>query len=226
VPGEVELVSKKAADRIKSPADFKGANLGVTGLGSSTNFLTQYLAVKNGVPIDQIHSVAVGAGDTFIAAMNQGTIDAGMTTEPTISRMLKTGDAKVLVEMRTAEGTRAALGGTYPAACVYAQVDWVNKNKDTVQKLANAFVKTLKWINTHSAAEITDKMPQDYWVGDKELYVKALEAGKGMYTPDGVMPPDGPETVLKVLSAFDKNVQGKQIDLKATYTTEFVTVAK
>ena len=225
VPGEVELVAASKADQIKSPADFKGKNLGVTGLGSSTNFLTQYLAVKNGVPIDQIHSVAVGAGDTFIAAMKQGTIDAGMTTEPTISRMLKSGDAKILVDMRTAEGTKAALGGTYPAACLYMQTAWVNQNKATAQKLANAFVKTLKWIQTHTAAEIADKMPQDYWVGDKDLYVKALEGGKGMYSPDGRMPPDGPQTVLNVLSAFDKNVQGKQIDLKATFTTEFVDSA-
>ena len=109
---------------------------------------------------------------------------------------------------------------------MYMQTAWVNKNKETVQKLANAFVKTLKWIQSHSAAEIADKMPQDYYVGDKDMYVKALESGKGMYTADGKMPADGPETVLKVLSAFDKNVQGKQIDLKQTYTTEFVDAVK
>ncbi len=225
VPGEVELVDAKKADQIKSPADFKDKNLGVTGLGSSTNFLTQYLAVKNGVPVDQIHSIAVGAGDTFIAAMQHGQIDAGMTTEPTISRLLKTGEAKVLVDMRTADGTRAALGGTYPAASVYTQTAWADSHKDAAQRVANAFVKTLKWINTHSAAEIADKMPQDYYVGDKDMYVKALEAGKGMYSPDGKMPADGPQTVLNVLSAFDKNVQGKQIDLSKTFTNEFVDKA-
>src|SRR5690242_14130770 len=113
-PGEVELVSAKMADQIKSPADFKGKNLGVTGLGSSTNFLTQYLAVKNGVPLGEFTSIPVGAGNTFIAAMQQGKIDAGMTTEPTISRMLKTGEAKVLVDMRSVDKTREALGGLYP----------------------------------------------------------------------------------------------------------------
>jgi len=44
VPGEVELVSTKAAPHFQSMADAKGKTLGVTGLGSSTNFLTQYLA--------------------------------------------------------------------------------------------------------------------------------------------------------------------------------------
>src|SRR5690349_20160072 len=225
-PGEVEMVAAKKADEIKSPADFKGKNLGVTGLGSSTNFLTEYLAVKNGLKLGDFTSVPVGAGNTFIAAMQQDKIQAGMTTEPTITRLLKTGEAKVLIDMRTMDGTKAALGGTYPAASLYMQTEWVVAHKDTVQKLANAFVKTLKFINTHSGAEIAAKMPKDYYVGDEEGYVKALDAGKGMFTADGVMPQGGPETVLTVLSAFKKELQGKQIDLSKTYTTEFVKNVK
>ena len=224
-PGEVEMVSTKHPE-IKSAADFKGMNLGVTGLGSSTNFLTQYLAVKNGVKLGDFTSVPVGAGNTFIAAMQQDKIQAGMTTEPTITRLIKTGDATPLIDMRTMDGTKAALGGTYPAASLYMQTAWVEANKDTVQKLANAFVKTLKFIDTHSAEEIAAKMPKDFYVGDLEGYVKALAAGKAMFTPDGVMPEDGPKTVLAVLSAFKKDLQGKEIDLSKTYTTEFVKNAK
>jgi NitT/TauT family transport system substrate-binding protein len=128
--------------------------------------------------------------------------------------------------MRTVEQTKAALGGTYPAASLYMSTDWVEKNKPIVQKLANAFVKTLKFIATHSGAEIADKMPKDFYVGDKEGYVKALDSGKAMFTPDGVMPAGGPETVLAVLSGFSKNVKGKTVDLSKTFTTEFVKNAK
>src|SRR5690242_18975663 len=128
-PGEVELVSTKHPE-IKSPADFKGRNLGVTGLGSSTNFLTQFLAVKNGVKLGEFTSVPVGAGDTFIAAMQQDKIQAGMTTEPTISRLLKTGEAKILVDLRSNEATKAALGGNYPATSLYMDTAWVEKHKD------------------------------------------------------------------------------------------------
>ena len=224
-PGEVELVSSKHPE-IKSPANFKGLNLGVTGLGSSTNFLTQFLAVKNGVKLGEFTSVPVGAGDTFIAAMQQDKIQAGMTTEPTISRLLKTHEAFVLIDMRTLEGTKSALGGTYPAASLYMETSWVEAHKDVTQKLANAFVKTLKYIATHSAEEIAAKMPKDFYVGDPEGYVKALAAGKAMFTPDGVMPADGPSTVLAVLSAFKKDLQGKQIDLTKTYTSDFVKNAR
>jgi NitT/TauT family transport system substrate-binding protein len=104
--------------------------------------------------------------------------------------------------------------------------DYVEKHKDEVQKLVNAIVKTLHYIDTHSAGEIADQMPKEYLVGDRDSYVKALEGGKGMYTKDGIMPEGGPETVLSVLSGFSKNVKGKTIDLSKTYTTEFVKAAK
>ena len=224
-PGEVELVSAKHPE-IKSFADMKGKSVGVTGLGSSTNFLTLYMASKAGLSPADVTPVPVGAGQTFIAAMQQDAIQAGMTTEPTISRLLKTGEAKVLVDLRTLKGTEEALGGTYPAASLYMDAAWVDAHKEEVQKLANAFVKTMRFIHTHSAAEIADKMPKDFYVGDKEGYIKALDAGKEMFTADGVMPEDGPKTVLAVLSAFSKNVKGKTIDLSKTYTTEFVKNVK
>lgn len=225
-PGEVELVSSKAADQVKSPADFKGKHLGVTGLGSSTSFLTTYLALKNGLKAGEFVLVPVGAGSTFIAAIQQGKIEAGMTTEPTVSRLLKTSEAKVLVDLRSPEKTSAALGGPYPAACLYAQTSWVEKHKDAVQKLANALVKTLNYIHDHGAAEIADKMPKDYYAGDKELYVRALADGKQMFTADGVMPDKGPETVLQVLIGSNKALESKKIDLSKTYTTEFVKAVR
>jgi NitT/TauT family transport system substrate-binding protein len=224
-PGEVELVSNKYPS-VKGMGDLKGKTLGVTGLGSSTNFLTQFLMVKAGVPLGQFTSSPVGAGSTFIIAMQQDKIQGGMTTEPTITRLVKTNQARVLVDLRTRESTSAALGGTYPAASLYMISSWVETHKPIAQKLANAFVKTLRYINTHTGAQIAAQMPKDFFVGDQDGYIKALDSGKGMFTADGVMPKGGPETVLHVLSTFSPNLKGKSIDLSKTYTTEFVSKAK
>jgi NitT/TauT family transport system substrate-binding protein len=168
-------------------------------------------------PDDGLH----GADASFIAAIKQSRIDAGMTTEPTVSKLLATGDAKVLVDMRSVEGTKAALGGTYPASSLYVQSAWADGHKAEAAKLAHAFVRTMQFIHTHSADEIAAKMPADYQK-DKALYVNALKASLPMYTVDGKMPADGPETVLKVLSGFNPSVKGKHVDLSKTYTNEFV----
>jgi NitT/TauT family transport system substrate-binding protein len=224
-PGEVEVVSAKSS--ISSPSDFAGKHLGVTSPGSSTDFLTQALAVKAGVKTADYTTVKAGAGDTFIAALHQGAIDAGMTTDPTVARLLQSGEGKVLVDMRTEEGSKQALGGAYPSSSLYMDCGYVAKHKETVQKLANAFVKTLDWMSSHSPAEIADTMPADYAGSSKSLYVDAVKSTVPMFTSDGVMPEGGPETVLTVLSTFNPNVKGKedQVDLSKTYTTEFVKAA-
>lgn len=224
-PGEVEIVSSKHAKDITSPKDFKGRKLGVTGLGSSTDFLTKYLAVKSGVKISEFSPVAVGAGPTFVSALQKGSIDAGMTTDPTVATIMQKNLGRVLVDMRTPQGSQDALGGPYPSSSLYMQTDWVNSHKDTVQKLASAFVKTLKWMSTHSANEIAAKMPADYSQGNRTLYASAVKSTLPMFTTDGVMPEGGPETVEKVLKAFNPNIKNATIDLGETFTTEFVKKA-
>ncbi|MBD3002829.1 ABC transporter substrate-binding protein [Streptomyces sp. 5-10] len=224
-PGEVEVVSNKAAGGLKSPEDFKGKKLGVTGLGSSTDFLTKYLAVDSGVKTSEFTPVAVGAGQTFISALKQGSIQGGMTTDPTVAQIVEQKIGKVLIDMRTPEGSKQALGGLYPSSSLYMNTDWVNSHKDTVQKLANAFVKTLKWMSTHSAEDIAAKMPSDYAQGGAKLYAESIKSTLPMFTKDGVMPADGPATVERVLKAFNPNLKNATVDLKKTYTTEFVKKA-
>ncbi|MFI0904677.1 ABC transporter substrate-binding protein [Streptomyces sioyaensis] len=221
-PGEVEVVSNKAAGELSSPKDFKGKKLGVTGLGSSTDFLTKYLAVKNGVQTNEFTPVAVGAGQTFLSALQQGSIQGGMTTDPTVAQIVDKNLGKVLLDMRTPEGSRKALGGPYPSSSLYMNTDWVNSHKETVHKLAHAFVKTLTWMSTHTAEQIAAKMPADYAQGGKKLYAQAIKDTLPMFTKDGVMPADGPATVERVLKAFNPNLKNATVDLKKTYTTEFV----
>jgi NitT/TauT family transport system substrate-binding protein len=223
VPGEVLVVSTQSG--IKTLADLKGKRIGVTGLGSSTNFLASYLVTKGGGDRTQYTALAVGAGSTLIAAMQQKRIDAAVTTEPTVSRLTKIGLAHVLVDMRTAAGTRAALGGIYPAACLYMRTDFATSHKDVVQRTVAAFVKTLEYLQSHTASAVAEKMPEDYYVGDKPLYVAALGASMHMFNPTGLMPPDGPSTVLKVLASFSRDLDPRKIDLKKTYTDEFVIAA-
>ncbi|HEY4019399.1 MAG TPA: ABC transporter substrate-binding protein [Pseudonocardiaceae bacterium] len=223
VPGEVELC-RSDEPNITSPADWKGKSLGITDLGSSTDFLTKYLAVRNGVSASDIHEEGVQAGPTFIAAMQHKSIDCGMTTEPTVSQLIDTNQAKVILDSRTLAGSRAAFGGAYPATSLYMATTYVNAHKDVVQKLANAYVETLNWIQTHTAEQITDKMPADYYAGTgKAAYVHALQSEKGIYDPNGMMPADGPQTVLNVLSAFNPSV--KSVDLSKTYDNEFAKAA-
>jgi NitT/TauT family transport system substrate-binding protein len=224
-PGEVELVSSKIHG-VGSLADLKGMSLGVTGLGSSTKQITQYLMSKAGVRPGEYRIVPAGAGNPFGAALRQGQIEAGMTTDPTVTALVDNAEAKVLVDLRSVAGASAAFGGPYPGAALYIPESWVKQNHESVQKLVNALVRALKFIHAHSAEEVIEHMPNEYLAGRKMLYIRALTGGKSIFTQDGLMPDNGPETVLHVLSQVSKVVKDKNIDLSKTFTNEFVRRAQ
>ena len=94
-----------------------------------------------------------------------------------------------------------------------------------MQALVTAFVRGLKWVKSHSAEEIAKMMPEEYALGDKALFIKAIAANHDAYSPDGRFLKDAPETALKVLKAFDPNVQKATIDLSKTFTDKFVEKA-
>jgi NitT/TauT family transport system substrate-binding protein len=227
VPGEVEITGKGSG--ITSTADLVGKNLGVTSPGSSTDFLTQYLLSQQGAGTNDYTTITAGAGATFIAALQNKGIDGGMTTDPTAQQIKEKGLGDVLLDMRTEEGTRAALGGLYPASSIYMDCSYVQSHPQTVQKLANAFVKTLQFINGHTGAEIAAQMPPEYagGSGGPDTYAAAIDASKGMFGSTGVMDADGAKNVLNVLGGFNPNIKGHtdSIDLSKTYTTEFAEKA-
>jgi len=224
-PGEAEMVDAKKASSITSLSDLKGKNLGVTDLGSGTQTVTSALLGQKGITQDQVKWVAVGAGDTFIAAIAQQRIDAGMTTEPTISRLVASGQAKVLVDLRTPASTRGALGADYPFIGIFMRNDYVAAHKDATQRLVNAYVKTLKWMKSHTAQQIADKMPSDYYAGDKAAYVSALQNQLQIFGTDCKMPADGPANVYKIEQNFVSSFKGKSADLSKTYSNDFAASA-
>jgi NitT/TauT family transport system substrate-binding protein len=225
-PGEAEMVDARLADKIKSFSDLKGKNLGVTSIGSGTHTISLALLGRAGLTGTDAQFVAVGAGNTFIAAIKQQRIAAGMTTEPTISRLLKTGDARVLVDLRTPEATRAALGADYPFIGIFMMSSYVAAHKSVVQRLVNAYVKTLKWMKSHTAQEIADKMPADYYAGDKDMYVTALAGQKDSFTADGIMPAAGAQNALQIELSYVRDMKGATVDLAKTYTNDFAKNAK
>src|SRR5256714_9304758 len=222
-PGHAIMVPVNSP--IKSLADLKGKVMGITGTGSSTDFEMQYLGLRNGVQPSQFTRLPVGAGATFIAAFQHGQIDGGITSQPTIGRLLASGQARVLANLQDNAASKKAFGGTFPSTCIYMRTDYVNTHKDAVQKFVNAIVWTLKWIHTHSAAQIAAKMPASYAGTDMSLYVSGWQQSLGFYSPDGIMPKDGPATQYKVLATFESDLPGKHVNLKATYTNSFALKA-
>ena len=211
---------------VTSPAQWKGKSVGVTDIGSGTDELTLYLAARYHLTTKDINRVAVGAGPTFLAALQNHKIACGMTTQPTVGAVEKQGIGTSVIDLSSTSGAQQWLGGAYPAAAVLARSDWVASNQATVQKVVDALVATMHWINTHSAADIANAMPPAFvsnGLTTKADYIAELAQDKGQFLPDGMMPANGPATVLAI-EKFIGNVTSP-VNLSATYTNQYVIAA-
>jgi len=223
-PGEREMCANNSG--VHSAADFKGKTLGVTDLGSGTDELTQFLAAQKGVKHSQYHTLAVGAGATAIAAIQRGSAQCVMTTQQTVGALESKKLAYSAIDLATTKGAEAALGGAWPAASVLALTSWVNSHKATVQKVVDALVATMHWINTHSAADIADKLPSDFVQNSnisKAQYIAGLTTDKGQFLPDGIMPAGGPKTVFAMQKVIGTDVS--KVKPGNTFTNEFAIAA-
>lgn len=224
-PGIVLVVRKDKADQYKSVKDLKGAKIGVTAPGSSTNFFVNFLLAKNGLKPDDVSFVGVGGGASAVAQMKRGEIDAMSNLDPVITKLQSDGDVVVLADTRTEAGNDAIFGGTNPAAVLYMKTDFVKENPVTTQKLTNAFYKALKWLEKASPEDVAKVVPEEYLLGDRALYIAAVKASKPTYSLTGVIPESGMKNALNMLVEFDPELKSAKIDLPRTFDGSFVKKA-
>ncbi len=224
-PGMVLAVRKDRADKIKSFKDLKGAKIGVTAPGSSTHFFTNALIGKEGLKPSDVSIIGVGGGAGAVAAMKKGDIDAITNLDPVISKLEQDGDIVILADSRTEAGNQKLFGGNNPAAVVYFKADFVQKNPETVQRVVNAFYKTLKWLESASADDIAKAVPPEYHLGDVGLYKKAVESSRAMYSKDGIVSPAGMQNAYDMLKEFDEELKTATVDLSKTFDGRFVKKA-
>jgi NitT/TauT family transport system substrate-binding protein len=220
-PGLVLMVGKQHFDQVHSIRDLVGKPVGVTAPGSSTDQLVKYILRQNNLDPQSI-PVVTGGISTMLAALQQDHVWAGVTVDPLASRLDRDGIARVLYDTRTEMGTLDIFGGPWPAGGFYTTAEFIQQHPRTVQSMVTAGVRALRYLKEHSPEEVAAAMPESFWGGDRDQYIQSLKADLGIYSSDGVMPPDGPPNVLKTLSLVDEKVAATKINLQETYDNSFV----
>ena len=221
-PGIVVAVRQDLADKVKSPADFKGLKVGVSAPGSSTALTAQYAMVKSGIAASDAAIIGIGSGASSVAAIKQRQVDVISHTDPIITRLEADGDIRVLVDTRTESGTRSLFGGSNPAAVLYTKADFIKKNPNTMQALVTAFAKTLDWINAASPEDIAAALPEEYYLGDRAIYVDAVKKSKSSYSITGIINRPAMESVVQMLKSLDPDFANFNADFDRTFDPRFI----
>ncbi len=223
------IMPKDKAAKYKSGKDLKGLKIGVTAPGSSTNMFVNNLLAKDGLKPSDVAIVGVGAGAGAVAAMDKGEIDGVSNLDPVLSQLESTGKFVAVADSRTEKGMQEFYGGDYLASCIYANEDFIKKNPNTTQAVANAMVRALRWIEKATPDQIMAVVPETYMGGNRALYKEALQKNIGGYSKDGQMNLKAATNVYNVLKQFEPSVMAASasgaIKLEDTFDNVYATKA-
>jgi NitT/TauT family transport system substrate-binding protein len=219
-------VSTKTMPNYRAVTDLRGKRIGVSAPGSSTNMVANLVLSRAGLKASDVSYVGVGTSAGALAALRSGQIDAMSNTDPVMTMLEQKGEVKIISDTRTLKGTQDVFGGPMPAACFYTHAEFVQKNPNTCQALANAIVHGLKWLQTAGPSDIIKTVPEGYLLGDRALYLASFNKVREAIALDGLLPEEGARTALKALASFDPAIKVDRIDLAKTYTNEFARRAK
>jgi len=219
-------VSVRNMPHYKNVADLKGRKIGVATLGSASYFTAGCVLARFDLKPSDVSFVEVGTAASALAALRSGHIDAISHTDPVMTMLEQKGDVKIIAETRTLKGTLDVFGGPMPSTCLYGASDFIQKNPNTCQAMANAIVHGLKWLQTAGPGDIIKTVPESYLLGDRALYLTSFNQLRESISLDGLMAENGPRTALRALANFIPDIKPDKIDLAKTFTNAFARRAK
>jgi sulfonate transport system substrate-binding protein len=209
---------------IRSLKDLKGKRLGVTALSAGTHVMAASILKKVGYSLNDVEVVPAGSGMSLVTALKRKQVDVAMSTDPTTTRLLLSGDASLLLDMVTYEETQRVFTGGYQFTGLLTRPDLIEQHPEVVQKMVNAVIRANRFIATHSAADIAAALPADI-VQDRYVYVKSLEHSRPSLSKDGLVTLMGVSNNIQSQVAFGTISASAGLDPAKFFDMRFVESA-
>jgi NitT/TauT family transport system substrate-binding protein len=219
-------VSTKNMRGFRSLMDLRGKKVGIMAPGTPTHTVAHAALSRAGLRFSDMGFVSVGTPSGAQAALRAGQIDALCYTDPLITHLEQRGELRVVADTRTPRGTVQVCGGEMPSTCLYAPPEWLQKNPNTAQAVANAMVHALKWLQTAGVSDLMKVVPESYFAGDRALYLAAFARMREAISLDGVIPPEGVSHTLAAMRNADPVLRLEAIDPAKCFTNLFAQSAK
>jgi NitT/TauT family transport system substrate-binding protein len=151
------LLCVRSSSPITSAKDLEGKTVGMIVLKTVVELSLDAWLDKNGASRPAVRRVEVVFSE-MQAALERGTVDACIMSEPFITPATKSGNIRVLANPNLAIAPSFMLGAWFTTKA-FAQ-----QNPDTVKRFADVMYSTAKWANSHrpeTAAIISKYMKID-----------------------------------------------------------------
>jgi len=175
--GQVHNIAQLKGKRI-------GTSSGTTIQRSMGYMMTEYLIRRAGLKPGDVQFISTGQNrEAYIAALSSGSVDAIMGDEPFASELVAQGMAIRLADLYPPKQSNELLGGPIIHAALATREDVYVQHPETVKKVQRMFDRTLKWMSSHSAREVVDKLAGQpgFDAAKNRQLVDILQRNHGMF---------------------------------------------
>lgn len=215
-PAMEVLVAERRKGDIRGAGDFKGANVAEGASYGTKSVITGYLAQKAGLPPHSYTSVikeVAGRQQAVMDGLKAGKVDVVTAQEPMVSALKKQSLASTLYDLSSGAATARTLGSAWPAQSLLVAPAYLQNNPHAVQRVVNAYVRTLRFMASHDVEAIVEELPASYFAGkDRAAEIEHIRATLSSYAvQDYRIGMGGAALVDEVIrsSRFDDSPAGK-----------------
>jgi NitT/TauT family transport system substrate-binding protein len=209
------FIAVPAASPIKTIAELKGKRVGISTVGSLSQWFIIEVARRQGWSEDGIITVPTGGSQATLAAFKSGSIDAAFQALEGGLQMEESGTGRLIFSF-------ADFVQPFLAHAIFATDDLMAKNPDAVRRFLAAWFETIAFAKSHKAEAIEYAAPVTHATG--ALGEKIYDIEMPAFADDGHFDPAAVKVMLDSLLAM------KQIDripdASTLWTEEFLPQPK
>ncbi len=166
--------------------------------------------------------IGIGSGAGAIAAVRSGQVDAFVGLDPVITTLEKDNLITIVADTRNVAESDKLFGGPMVAGCLYAPEAFIRENPVTVQKLVNAVVRADRWLASATPEELVKHVPQQAFLGNREIYIEGFLKNRPAFSPDGRFPDGCARIAAEAVSSVRPDLKDFAFDYGAAFTNAFV----
>jgi len=192
------LVAPGRTDTVRSGADLVGQTVAIPAPGTAEDQALGLLLARAGVAVHRVKMLSLGERGV-VRALEGGEVAAGVLGEPHVSRLVEGDKAAIVVDLRTAKGAEAALGGPTVGAALFAKAG-TEPPAATVRALRAALQAAVARVISAEPAALQAALPASV-VGSPADFALRLRGARELFLADGRVPVETLEHSLELIRA-------------------------
>ena len=183
-PPVVLVVADAHKTVVRSIEDLPGTRVGLSTPGAPEQAWFAWLLARAGLSVAQMWMVSRGEHGV-VHAVETGDVHVALVHEPAASRLIASGQARVLVDLRSPAAVRQAVGAATVNAAVFMRNDRRLRERD-LTAFARAVLAAQRRIAEGNSDALAAKLPRAVTVEPAEFEGR-LAASRGIYLKDGMV---------------------------------------